>query len=538
MGLGRRAGLTVAVVAAALAAAPGAASARIAFNAGDDIYTINADGSGRTRVVAGGSEAAWSPDGQSIAYVRLLSGDEEEDERSQIWVMNADGSGARAVSAGPKHGRVDASPNWSPDGQRIAFVRFRFTSRALESKLISASARGGDERTHSEIASKRLSSFASPAWSPDGSRILLTQYRLGKGSYFRPTLYRVDVATGSRSELRDDAEDATWSPDGERIAYSSVADRNGEDCGSDECSYNGEIYVMRADGSEPRRLTDNPAPDSSPDWSPDGQRIAFASGRNFPAGESNELYSIRPDGSCLTWLTNGTAQSYLPDWEPGTAHSADPGGCGATPREPLIETDTSKLGTQKDTVWWLGPRFGELLISDVDVGGRTYLDYEDCAAFEPSTCGAPLTLSMTSTCAQERIYPTLSDILPGHLTRHAGALVDRPRFEDDEGLHIFTGPTAIDLGGRDGRAIDDVLDGLRRFGDDAPPAGGLPLAQLPLRFMRALERARAAYRKYGDLRKAARQLHTSTGTVRDRLAQDRRLRQLGPFGRIDCAGRP
>jgi Tol biopolymer transport system component len=520
---------------------PGQGPARIAFNADDDIYTVAADGSGRTRLTdfggVGAGEPAWSPDGGSIAFSRSIT-DDEDDDRSQVWVMAADGSGARPVSSGPKSGRVDVSPAWSPDGERIAFIRYRFTSRALESSLITAAAGGGDERVLVKIGSQALSSLGQPAWSPDGNRLLLTQQRLGRGAYFRPTLYLVDAASGARTELLRDAEEGSWSPDGGQIAYTSVVDRKGETCGSDQCSYNGEIYVMRSDGSDRRRLTDSEASDSNPDWSADGERIAFASDRNFPAGENPELYSIRPDGSCLTWLTNGTAGSALPDWEPGAGRPTDPGACGAVPREPLIETDTSPLAAFREApLWWLGSRFGELLLSDADVqGARAYMSYGDCASFEPAACPAPLVLDATSACVDLRTYGQLPDALPRNLSRHEGALVNTPTFDEEERTQVYTGPTVIDIDGREGQPLTPVLDGLRRFGEDAPPAAGLPLARLPLSFVRTLERTRAAHRKYGSVNAVVRRTGWRRSVVRDRLALDRRLRQLGPFGRVDCRG--
>jgi Tol biopolymer transport system component len=518
------------------------AKARIVFNADADIYSVAPDGSGRTRLLPGGRGGAfdpsWSPDGRSIAFLRGFA-ESDDDDRAQIWAMAADGSGARPVSSGPRKGQADVTPAWSPDGQRIAFVRLRFGEEALVSRLMTAAASGGDERVITEIRSGLLGSFGSPAWSPDGNRILLTQQRLGKGGYFRPALYVVDVATGARTKLLRDAEEGSWSPDGERIAYTSVADRNGETCGSDQCNYNGEIYVMRADGSGRVRLTESKAAEGHPDWSADGERIAFASDRNYPPGENPELYSIRPDGSCLTWLTNGTAGSAFPDWEPAPGGSTDPGGCGAVPREPLIETDTGPLARFEDApVWWLGPRFGDLLLREARASyGHAYMSYDDCARFEPSECPEPLLLDVLSTCQDLAVYGSLRDARPRNLARHEGALVNTPTFADEESVHVNTGPSQIDVDGRTGAALTPVLDGLRRFGEEAPPAHGLPLAQLPVQVLRPLERTRAAYRKYGSARRVARVMGGSRAAVRDRLALDRRLRRLGPFGRIDCRRR-
>jgi TolB protein len=90
-----------------------------------------------------------------------------------------------------------------------------------------------------------------------------------------------------------------WSPDGTRIAFES--DRDG----------NFEIYSMNADGTNQTRLTNDPASDTAPSWSPDG-RIAFASNRdgNF------EIYSMNADGTNQTRLTNDPASDRTPKWAP------------------------------------------------------------------------------------------------------------------------------------------------------------------------------------------------------------------------------
>ena len=89
-------------------------------------------------------------------------------------------------------------------------------------------------------------------------------------------------------------------PMGRRIAFSRFEYPN----------LNGEIYLMNSDGSNQTNLTNNPAADFFPDWSPDGTKIAFASGRDGFSG----IYVMDADGSHLTRLTKTSASE--PRWSP------------------------------------------------------------------------------------------------------------------------------------------------------------------------------------------------------------------------------
>jgi uncharacterized repeat protein (TIGR01451 family) len=91
-----------------------------------------------------------------------------------------------------------------------------------------------------------------------------------------------------------------WSPDGSRITFES--DRDG----------NLEVYVMNGDGGSPTRLTNNAASEFAPAWSPDGSKIAFQSFRDG----TSQIYVMNSDGSNQTRLTNHAAYDYFPIWSP------------------------------------------------------------------------------------------------------------------------------------------------------------------------------------------------------------------------------
>jgi Tol biopolymer transport system component len=526
--------------------------ARIAFSSAGRILTIDADGSDRRQLsgpavpdagdVADG-QPVWSPDRKTIAFVRETKTGRYE-SRAQVYVMGADGGNPRPLTS-PASNAYDFDPQWSPDGRSVAFTRYVEKRRHLIVSIMVIRGNGAVER---QVVSNRLRRhyrlLGEPAWSPDGKRLAFTETTLDDDAHFRPSLHIVNADGTGRRLLTPDAASADWSPDGSRIAFASIRDRNGEACGSDECSYNGEIYVMRSDGIGLARLTNNEGNDYGPDWSQDGQRIAFSSDRNYPDAESPELYSIEPDSDCLTWLTNGSPESSSPNWEPDAAASTSPGGCGATPRPPLVEYGPgAALGVKRHPVMWLGTSHGTALLSWVSVDrSGTVFDYSDCSRFDPEDCDPGVYVDSAWVC-----HPTsINGLLGGSIyvnrffTRRA-ALLAWDSF--DGGLSVHAGQAnmfvLLDVDTLEPGALGQhlaVFDDLRGF-NEPDPSGNLPPATLPKQVVRRMRELVSLRNRLGSVAAVKRKRGIRPYLTRNALRLDDALDDYGRVDKVRCPKR-
>ena len=230
-----------------------------------EIYVMQTDGSHPmrlTRTAASEGYPNFSPDGTKISF------DTDRDGNFEIYVMNADGSNPARLTNDPAR---DVSASWSPDGRKIAFM----SDRAGEFEIWVMNADGSNP--------VRVTDFGSnwfPRWSPDGARLA---YHVGRD------IHVLNVEARRYARLTIDPDNGmypAWSPDGQRLAFMSW--RAGPT----------EIFVMDADGTKQRRLTQTSAGDLiDPRWSPDGQRIAFV---HAPRGRQPSgpkvIYVMNADG--------------------------------------------------------------------------------------------------------------------------------------------------------------------------------------------------------------------------------------------------
>jgi TolB protein len=281
------------------------APSRIAFGldlgglSGDltSLYTVRADGSGLRRLtvpptrqaLGGDSGPVWAPGGRSLVFERNLP--YWGSDRMRLMAVSARGGAPRQLTAGP----FDAMPSFSPDGRRIAFTRVVQSVVAPTASLFTMD---GGGRHLAPLLANGID--LSAAWSPDGRTIAFSRLASAQTSLRQATLYLADA---DGSHVRPLAQPGVagvspaWSPDGRSIAFVSFADHNGTVCPAEGCPPSGEIYRVDADGTGSARLTTSTADDEHPTWSPDGARIAFASGFALPsAGHSPWLVTIPAGG--------------------------------------------------------------------------------------------------------------------------------------------------------------------------------------------------------------------------------------------------
>jgi Tol biopolymer transport system component len=280
-----------------------AANGRIAFDHKGSIYTVNPGGSTLRRVTTGRLDTTpeWSPDGQSIAFARDMNG--MKPLGLSIWIADADGARARRLT--PRDRKSESLyPRFTPDGQTIVFENC--LGQDCDGGIFATRTDGTGLR---HITPNSGESYSWPVPSPDGRRIAFMRWHVG-GVMMRIYLIRSD-GSGQKpvTPIALEGWAPDWAPNGQSILFSSNNYGNRP---------NGAIYTVHPNGRHLRRLTRPRFPFAHfmASYSPDGRRIVLVSNRRSPRLDHTDLFIMRADGTALHRIPLPFRDVSNPRWGP------------------------------------------------------------------------------------------------------------------------------------------------------------------------------------------------------------------------------
>jgi len=213
---------------------------------------------------------SFSPDGRQIVFGRRWVDKVNDKWETSVWIMNADGSRSRMLLKG-------ASPTWSPDGSRIAYVA---EGEPRGSQIF---VKYVDVDGPATQVTRLTESPNDITWTPDGKNIV----------------FRMNVPPSTQSRWRVETQlnamrprNATWTA-APRIVEKLNYRRDGTGFTSDNVS---QLFIVTADGGTPRQVTSDEHGVSAIDLAPDGRTVYFSSGPRSPDGEyawrESDVYAV------------------------------------------------------------------------------------------------------------------------------------------------------------------------------------------------------------------------------------------------------
>lgn len=318
---------------------------------GGGIYLLDVKSRNSTRLTDGGYHPAWSPDSRKIVFSTGTFVDPAESSISENSSLNVLALDTRQITRlGSPASVYDAlQPAWSPDGSRIAFWG---TDRDGDRDIWTLRAAAGSSAQPVRVTHDPWTDW-SATWAPDGRFLYFSSDRGGAMNLWRVRINQDSgEPLGKPEAVTTPSPYSGWTnfaPDGKEFAYvhrlassqlyrapfdvikgvhldQKVQLTGGErSVREPQMSPDGQWIVLRIqdpqedlalirpDGTDLHRITDDRFNDRSPHWSPDGKEIVFTSNQSGRF----ELWSVRPDGSGRRQITKNGAVPYV--WAPDGA---------------------------------------------------------------------------------------------------------------------------------------------------------------------------------------------------------------------------
>lgn len=286
---------------------------------------MSATGTGLTQLTtSGGTDPAWSADGQRIAFVR--SGD--------IYWMYANGTGVTRVTY---NAASDQEPAWNPAGTKIAF----WADRGSGNEVYSIDAtNAGSESGLQNVSGDAVRSDFAPAWTSGGGTVAYQSFVSGgNNEVYKRSVTGGGAGTGSSTNVSNNSAndgDPNWKPDDSLVAFKSNRDGSFD------------IWTMTGNGNSVTKRISSSDDEDEPAYSPDGTLLAYVRA----VGANDEIYTATEAGGSQTNRTSNAAADASPDWgvadttAPNTTITAGPANSSRTnDTTPTFEFTSTEAGS-------------------------------------------------------------------------------------------------------------------------------------------------------------------------------------------------
>ena len=282
-----------------------------------DIYKIRSDGTGAVQLTSGyycDSKPQFSPNGNQIVFQRNKNpeGTRTLQHQASIWVMDADGTNQRQLVR-PGAGEIGGAqtPLWSPDGKYIAYRYGESENKGIW--VISADGKTGPQ--HIVAADFGEASEKYLDWNPIAfPRTIAVSIRVGSQNDSNTRTRHIAFVKFDPSRRRGPVMNTLWLTKSDRTGVNAKTcqwNMKWKNDGktlvyTDDYNNRSDIWVMNSEGRGKVRLTDSAGNSnacySDPNWSPNGEYIAYWSSEGLASTSTKRIYLMTADGNNKTCL--------------------------------------------------------------------------------------------------------------------------------------------------------------------------------------------------------------------------------------------